>query len=547
MARKVFISFLGASNYQECDYTKDNISYGRFRFIQEATINYLNVKQEWTTTDAIYILLTKESENKNWLDNGQQDGLCTRLANMSLNTPVVAVNELPNGNNEQEIWEIFERLFRLIQKDDELYFDLTHGYRYLPMLMLVLGNYSKFLKQVTIKSITYGNYEVSEKGNKPGLIVDFLPLSQLQDWATAAATLKKHGKHIDLTSSVSNKSNTNQNINHLNQNLLAFEQEITTCRGKKIVEAKSVKLFRDYYKIVKKDVSLPTPVRNILEEVNKQLEPFKVNSYDNLRHAIKWCIDYKMPQQAYTLTQESIITILCDRLKAFNPFTKERKYRDFISSILGVDEKTLNNELEWAGDLARHRELTRSIIQLPWIIELRSNYSTLQSKRNQINHGGFVGDLQVNTIYKDMEPVINSCLQIIDSELSTPIVCTTTSSLFINLSNHPSELWSKEQIEAAQEYGDIVDLPFPDVSPNAGKDEIEALVKEYLCKVMELSQGKTTTVHLMGEMTLTFAMVKRLQAMGIRCIASTSDRLISMESDGTKRVKFDFVRFRDYE
>ena len=59
MARKVFISFLGGTNYQYCDYQKDGVSYGNVRFIQEATLNYLNVNEKWTANDVLMILPRK--------------------------------------------------------------------------------------------------------------------------------------------------------------------------------------------------------------------------------------------------------------------------------------------------------------------------------------------------------------------------------------------------------------------------------------------------------------------------------------------------------
>ena len=35
--------------------------------------------------------------------------------------------------------------------------------------------------------------------------------------------------------------------------------------------------------------------------------------------------------------------------------------------------------------------------------------------------------------------------------------------VFVNFTNHPSETWEEKQIEAAHQYGKIVDLPFPNV------------------------------------------------------------------------------------
>ena len=52
-------------------------------------------------------------------------------------------------------------------------------------------------------------------------------------------------------------------------------------------------------------------------------------------------------------------------------------------------------------------------------------------------------------------------------------------------------------------------------------------------------------VHIMGEMTFTFAMVNALHKKGITCIASTTER-ISSEENGVKTSEFKFVQFRKY-
>lgn len=120
--------------------------------------------------------------------------------------------------------------------------------------------------------------------------------------------------------------------------------------------------------------------------------------------------------------------------------------------------------------------------------------------------------------------------------------------MLINLSNHPSSKWSKEQTEAAnREFGEIVDLPFPTVAPDGDEKYIAALAAQYRDKVVELACGEPATVHVMGEMTITFALVVLLQKTGFQCIASTTERLAVEFNDGTKEVKFRFVRFRKYQ
>lgn len=50
----------------------------------------------------------------------------------------------------------------------------------------------------------------------------------------------------------------------------------------------------------------------------------------------------------------------------------------------------------------------------------------------------------------------------------------------------------------------------------------------------------------MGEMTFTYLVVTRLKELGIKCIASTTERKTSYSEDGTKMSEFLFVMFREY-
>ena len=118
-------------------------------------------------------------------------------------------------------------------------------------------------------------------------------------------------------------------------------------------------------------------------------------------------------------------------------------------------------------------------------------------------------------------------------------------SLFINFSNHPLSLWDEAQLEAARRYGELVDVPFPDVSPEASEEDICRLADECVDCLLSHRDGGLT-VHVMGEMTLAFAVVERLKARGVRCVASTTERHAEVSADGVKTSEFRFVRFRRY-
>lgn len=115
--------------------------------------------------------------------------------------------------------------------------------------------------------------------------------------------------------------------------------------------------------------------------------------------------------------------------------------------------------------------------------------------------------------------------------------------MLLNLSNHPSTKWTLQQLTKAEEtYKTVTDVPFPNVPPEATKKEVRQLAKQLF---KQIKQQQPLAVHLMGEMTFTYALVKMLKKAGITCIASTTNRIVE-EKDGKKIVQFQFVQFRRY-
>lgn len=119
--------------------------------------------------------------------------------------------------------------------------------------------------------------------------------------------------------------------------------------------------------------------------------------------------------------------------------------------------------------------------------------------------------------------------------------------MLINLSNHPSAKWSAKQLQAAHQFGDIVDLPFPDVNPEADEQSVIALANSYASKVETLASEDEVTVHVMGEMNFIYSFVKRMRERGIACVASTTKRIVKELPNGQKESVFQFVKFRRYE
>ena len=118
--------------------------------------------------------------------------------------------------------------------------------------------------------------------------------------------------------------------------------------------------------------------------------------------------------------------------------------------------------------------------------------------------------------------------------------------MLVNFSNHPFRHWDNKQREASLCYGNIVDLSFPAVAPNSDKTQLQALAQDWVQKIVAMGDVRDITVHVMGEMTFTFMVVTKLKEMGIKCIASTTERKSTYNADGTKVSEFQFVKFREY-
>lgn len=123
--------------------------------------------------------------------------------------------------------------------------------------------------------------------------------------------------------------------------------------------------------------------------------------------------------------------------------------------------------------------------------------------------------------------------------------------MLLNLSNHPSAKWSAEQRAAAERrFGMISDMPFPELNPGLSLGEITNIANDYAQKCLEMftksASGKLNAVHAMGEYTFIYQLLKRLESLGVPCVASTTERITQKNPDGSKTSVFRFVQFRPY-
>ena len=120
--------------------------------------------------------------------------------------------------------------------------------------------------------------------------------------------------------------------------------------------------------------------------------------------------------------------------------------------------------------------------------------------------------------------------------------------MLINLTNHPSGAWQeKQRVELSKKFGELVDMPFPQISPTATTDELRDVATEYLKKIED---AQPDAVFLAGEFTFAFMMIDELLNRGVPVLISAAGRKTTEEKmkDGTikKTSKFDFNWYRYY-
>lgn len=555
MARKVFISVLGTGNYKECIYTSGNTQYDGTRFIQKATLQMLDVKEGWTESDRIYIIVTDGSKEQNWetrTDNGEPKiGLADTLKEMHLSTPIETIR-IPDGNNEDEIWQIFSDIYKVLNDEDELYFDLTHGFRYLPMMVLVLGNYAKFLKHTEVKSITYGNYESRDKETNIAPIINITPLAALQDWTNAAADYLEHGDTtklkncadkplITIARETKGQDQDATTLIKMSKQLYEFSNLISFNRGDEIIIGKQSEQIKAL--LAKADAEYIRPMGPLFKQIAKSVRNFNPDSPENMIEASRLCLDHSDFQASITLLQEGIVSMLC---RKFHLNVKDKGDREIATQALNKLGLELQNK-EYRPLSPYKETIIKRIIDSGIISsELANQWNKITEDRNDFNHAG------LRASYKDAETLrnnISSYLSAVCDEISAiKAYVPGTPPLLVNLSNHPYKDWSEDQKKAAEKYGEVQDMAFPKIDPAMKIDKIKKeIAAAQIDEIKNMCKERRVTVHIMGEMSYTFYVISQLKAFGILCICSTSERDTEDLGGGEKKVTFRFKRFRDYD
>lgn len=407
---KKLITFLGNGDYTDCVYTgKNNFVSRPTEYVQTALFEQLQFEEE--AIDKIYLFVTKEAKESNYFESRTREGEykegLKRVWEKYFPEYVdkLVPVDITSGQSEADQWELFETIFSVIDEEDELYFDITHSFRSIPFITLLITNFAKVIKNASIKRLFYGNFEELfhlddfqsipvEQRKAP--IVDITSMVNLLDWSISVESFIRTGNPRQIDALAEDKIKESRGntdliaIRKLTNELVKFNKMMETSRGKSFYS--TLPNIQSHFENVSEvsESSLPQ-FSKLMSKIEEKMGVFSSNKRENMWGAIKWCADHGLLQQAYTLAREYIISSVIKDLdlKGALPeiHTQEdsRKLREKTSYIILT---LLNpNERLQIDDDSKYVSMVDPIKEM---IERNENafkaYPRIVSIRNNMNH-----------------------------------------------------------------------------------------------------------------------------------------------------------------
>lgn len=367
-SRMVILSFLGTSKYEKTKY--------KYRDKIVDTNHFSYAISEFIKPDELIVIMTSKAENSNY----------NELKNLCSFTPI----RIPDGNSEDEFWMIFDKITSVVKNDEEVIFDITHGFRSQPFLVIVLLQYLKVIKNIKIANILYGAFEAKDDNNITP-VFELKSFIELLEWTNAAREFLDNGnmKYFkNMLSKIHKYSHLHelekpaQQLLNVGKDLDKLTDAFDIIRLNEIFSTTSVFILRLNGLLTDIENHPKTkPFKVLLEKIVNQFSPisaadknlFSANGFDAQKAIINWYIETNKYQKAITLAREYIISKYMVEIHAFDE-----------TSLLNKESR-YEAEEELGKLLALLRNGTK-------IKNRNGNYANIWTKiteaRNDINHAG---------------------------------------------------------------------------------------------------------------------------------------------------------------
>lgn len=127
------------------------------------------------------------------------------------------------GISEAELWEnfsIFMQLTEILKEGDEVYLDITHSFRSIPLFMYLMMDFIQTLKykNITLEGLYYGMLEASGE-MKYAPIIDLKPLFQISQWIRGTHDFVNFGNGYMISELTNEDDNISRNIKEISKRI----------------------------------------------------------------------------------------------------------------------------------------------------------------------------------------------------------------------------------------------------------------------------------------------------------------------------------------
>ncbi|CUU10958.1 CRISPR-associated protein, TM1812 family [Armatimonadetes bacterium GBS] len=351
------ITFLGKGPYHSVIY-----QWGEH---EKETEFFAEALAEWLQPKEVCVMLTEGAQ-----ESGNWEKLESRLQKRRLEILKVPI---PDGKDESELWQIFQRVADTVEIGDELVFDITHGFRSIPVLGLLAVAYLKQVKRVQIRYLLYGALEAvpREEARKP--VFDLTPFAELLDWLTAVKMFIATGNASELADLLDEAQNNAHRrslpeppkaLKPIARWLRSVSESLMVCQAP-YVGSEIRELITKIEQGEPEIHQWTQPLVPLLETVKQTYAPYIPNNLETHRALIGWYLERSHAMQAITLMREWLVSYQC-RLEGKDP--ELMRHREAAEDTLNSLERNTRN--------GQHRE------------ELVDLWGSVSNLRNRIAHCG---------------------------------------------------------------------------------------------------------------------------------------------------------------
>ena len=314
------------------------------RFFAEALVSFFK-------PDTLVILTTGKASQEP-VSAEDKTARLTAIQNLlDGKTEVISIT-IPEGESENQLWEIFNTVVSEIQDGDHVLFDITHGFRSLPFLtFLALAYVRNVRRDVEIERVVYGAYEAVERDNPYKPVFDLTPFIGLLDWIGAVSVFQQTGNAQPIANLVAEAQNLPYKLGlsgnlptHLKNMASRLSDLSDALLTNRILaaQAAAAELIAQLDEAKQEVANWAQPFDVLLDQMQRTYQPLALqnpetpeNRWESLigqYQQIRWYIQNQQYLQAITLAREWLISWGCYQLNK-NWISESERYE--VEKMMG--------------------------------------------------------------------------------------------------------------------------------------------------------------------------------------------------------------------